>query len=1340
MKIKIFTTLIFSAFIGFYFTTGIHQSNREYTLKDFIKWKIEKKKHQKPNYGSPDEAMKMDYEKRTYPLGYIPQNWRSKALNFIEKNKHLEKSSETNALAWTQLGPGNVPGRTRSIVIDPDNADVIYSGSVSGGVWKSTNAGNTWFPLKDNMENLAVCSMVMDPTDSKILYAGTGEGYYNTDVVRGEGIFKTTDNGNSWTQLSSTINENFYYVNKLVIDKTTNVLWAATRKGLFFSNDGGTTFSPRLNVQGGGDAHCMDVEIAYTTPSSIYASFGQFNESVIFKSSNGGNDFSQNYSKTGHGRIEIGVSSNNPSVVYASFLDLNTMGVGHFTVTTDGGINWNEVTIPGPSLTGLDNYAGTQAWYDNILAVDPDNSNTVYVGGIDFWKSTDQGKNWKQKTLWVHYTGYEYAHADQHAIVFHPDNPNILYLGTDGGVFRSTDKGETWNNLHNNLFTTQFYYGAVDPVENKFYGGSQDNGTLKSDGTTEWHEILGGDGGVTEVDFDNPDNVYMEYTHLCFYKSTDGGANYTKRMNGIPSGTENFDGTTDRVLFIAPFSIDPNDSKTLVAGTYRVFKTTDGAENWTSISGDLTGDGTGTEGSYVSTVVIAKGNSNVIYAGCSNGKIQVTTNNGTNWNLRNTELPQAYCSRIAAYPNDPASAIAVFSGFLENKKVFRTTNYGVSWTNISNDLPNIPVNCIFINPNDRDNLFIGTDLGVFSSTNSGANWVIESNLPKVRTDDLDYRTSDNKLFAATHGRSMFAAQLSGSGAAVAAVDASQINLSAKPNQTGKTSFVLSNNGGKNLDFTISLSSPFENIKKLTIAESNNGTNKPSVCPNINKFNTLPKILGGDLLILDDGNNDPDSFLGFNNGIDFGWANKFDLLDNGFKLEGFQVYERSEDAFVNTIYASVYDKDLNFKTGEYFYLDNSKDGKWFSQSFSSPIEFQDGESFYLLIETFFSGIDFPAGCDYNGQVKSNSFYMNYDDSSLVNINTVSGFENGAFLIRAVGTITAGSNENPVAVANLSTHDAVIGQNINFDASDSYDNDGQVTSYLWNFGDGSTSNQKIIDHSYSQKNKYTYTLNVTDNEGATDQTDGEINVKDTANISPVAVADVSKQNGLIGESIKFDASNSHDDDGEIVGYLWNFGDGETGSNKIEYHSYSQKGTFNYTLKVTDNKGAIDQTGSQITIKDTVTYLSVDPSSGTIPPGGSVSVTVHLNAAGLPEGNYQGVVSIKSNGGNINIPIDILISQTVDVADKNQLPKKITLFQNYPNPFNPNTNIKFEIPQSGLVNLEVFDISGRKISTLVNQKLAAGTHQVIFDGSNLASGIYLYRLISNESVDTKKFILLK
>lgn len=806
--------------ISFLLIGNFVTNRNEFTMKDYLEWKIEKKKNKKPTYGMPDEAMKWYYEQRAYPQGFIPSDWRDNALRHIEQKNRLVEGVQ--ALNWSQLGPGNIGGRIRSIVVHPTDPNIIYIGSVSGGVWKTSNGGTSWFPLKDNMENLAVCSMVMDPTNSNILYAGTGEGYFNTDAIRGEGIFKTTDAGATWSRLSSTNNANFYFVNKLMIDQTTNAIYAGTRKGLYRSTDGGTSFTGLLVGTGGADVHCMDVEIAYTSPSTIYASFGLFNDAVVYRSTNGGTSFGSNLGQAGHGRIELATSGSNPLIAIASFCNLSTSGVSLMAQTTDGGTNWFPMNVPGPSFSGANNYAGTQAWYDNIIYIDPTNPNTLYAGGIDFWKSTNFGTGWTQKTNWYVQAGAPpYVHADHHALAFAPYNSNIMFLGTDGGIFKSTNKGESWTSLNNNLFITQFYYGAVNPTGTTYYGGTQDNGTLKSTGSTSWSEILGGDGGATEVDFNNTNNIYMEYVNLAFFKSTNGGATFVKSMNGIPTGPNFYDGTTDRTLFISPFSMDPNNSNTIVAGTYRVWRTTNSAGNWSALSGDLTGDGTGSTGSKISTVIVAKGNSNVIYVGCSNGRVQVTTDAGANWSLRNSGLPNAYCTRIATDPNNPATAFATFSGFTAGSKVYKTTNFGVSWTNVSGNLPNLPVNCIVVNPSDVNNVFVGTDLGVFSTANGGGTWVQDIvGLANVAVSDLDYRASDNKLFAATHGRSMYSAELAGGGAQTFALsydDGSPTNGYYWPNagQGSGNRMTPTINGAKLIEMSIYFTSISQGIASYT---------------------------------------------------------------------------------------------------------------------------------------------------------------------------------------------------------------------------------------------------------------------------------------------------------------------------------------------------------------------------------------------------------------------------------------------------------------------------------------------------------------------------------------------
>jgi len=248
----------------------------------------------------------------------------------------------------------------------------------------------------------------------------------------------------------------------------------------------------------------------------------------------------------------------------------------------------------------------------------------------------------------------------------------------------------------------------------------------------------------------------MEYVNLALFKSINGGSDYISIMSGIPNDGTEWGGTTDRVEFIAPFEMDPNNFQTLYAGTYKIYRTTNGGTNWQAVSGDLTGGQ-----STISTLAISKENSDVIYVGTANGRIQVTTDKGANWNLRNSNLPAAYCTRLVIDENNAAIAYATFSGFNSGNKIYKTTNYGVTWTNISGNLPNVPANCVFANPEIANNLVIGTDLGIFSTYDGGANWIADNKgLANVSVVDLDYRKSDRKLFASTHGRGMFVTDLS----------------------------------------------------------------------------------------------------------------------------------------------------------------------------------------------------------------------------------------------------------------------------------------------------------------------------------------------------------------------------------------------------------------------------------------------------------------------------------------------------------------------------------------------------------------------------------------------------
>jgi PKD repeat protein len=382
-----------------------------------------------------------------------------------------------------------------------------------------------------------------------------------------------------------------------------------------------------------------------------------------------------------------------------------------------------------------------------------------------------------------------------------------------------------------------------------------------------------------------------------------------------------------------------------------------------------------------------------------------------------------------------------------------------------------------------------------------------------------------------------------------------------------------------------------------------------------------------------------------------------------------------------------------------------------------------------------------GTDTDAQIPNNSYFFNPLTVKWENLNTQPGFENGAFLIRAKGTRTGGggSNQNPVAVATASKSQASINESITFNGSQSYDNDGQISQYFWEFGDGNSSTQPIVSHSYSNSGTYNIKLTVTDNLGATGTATGQIIISGGGggNQNPVAVATASKSQASINESISFDGSQSYDNDGQISQYLWEFGDGNSSTQAMATHSYSNSGTYNIKLTVTDNLGAKGTATGQIVIGGSNQNLvTANPTSGTIAPGGSQTITLTLDAQNLDVGSYTGQVSISTNGGNITIPIDYL----VNVEKISSLSNEFTLSQNYPNPFNPSTVIEFSLPYSSEVSLKIYDMLGKEVVNLLEEQKVAGQYRVSFDGSSLSSGIYFYKLEADNFRASKKMLLIK
>jgi len=760
----------------------------------------------------PDEALEF-YRFKRAPVGeyavpterYVAAREHLRSMSrystaqerFLPSREERVNEPDESALgAWSPLGPGNVGGRTRALIFDPTNPDIMYAAAVAGGVWKTTNAGGTWVPLTDLIANIAVNSLAIDPTDPNVIYAGTGEGFQNGDAVRGAGIFKTTDGGANWTQLAATTTSDFYYVNDLVVSKNNSQrVYAATRSGVWRSTDGGANWTRVLLPS--ASAGCLDLVIRTDqTNDYIFAACGNLTQATVYRNTDAGGtgDWTQVLSEPGMGRTSLAIAPSNQNIIYAAAMsnEAGNYNRGLFAVfrSTSSGDSgtWgarvrntdatklNTILFSNPREAFLTECGrGTttfvnQGWYDNAIAVDPVEPDRVWVGGIDLFRSDDGGANWGIASFWeAARTNPRFVHSDQHVIVFHPQyngtTNKTLFAGNDGGIFRTDDalaataKGPSaacdttngslvWTSLNNNYAVTQFYHGLPYPNSTTYFGGTQDNGTQRGNdasGIGGWVRILSGDGGYVAIDPNDTNILYAENTGLSIAKSTDGGNTYRLATVGIAN---------TGFMFTTPFFMDPSDSQRLWTGGQSLWRTKNGATSWIQASAPVA------SGS-VSAIAISPTNANFTLAGTSAGNIHwtdtaLTSTSSTVW--PNVRPRSGYVSWVAFDPTTPNIAYATYSTF-GGTHVWRSIDAGASWTGIdgagANAIPDIPVHCIVIDPSNTARLYVGTDLGVFVSIDGGANWAVENTgFANTVVESLSLNTVGGvtTLFAFTHGR------------------------------------------------------------------------------------------------------------------------------------------------------------------------------------------------------------------------------------------------------------------------------------------------------------------------------------------------------------------------------------------------------------------------------------------------------------------------------------------------------------------------------------------------------------------------------------------------------------
>ncbi len=689
-------------------------------------------------------------------LGYVPTNRLLAAKEYKDQLIQSQSNAAIAGINWQQLGPKNQGGRSRTMLVDANDVtgNTVWVGSVGGGLWKTTNitaAEPAWAPVDDFFANLAITSIVQDPATPSIMYFCTGEqGYGNADAIRGLGIWKSTNSGATWAQLSSTNNSNFNNCQRMIVNSN-GIVMVATTTGLRRSADGGTTWTKvlgtGLGITGAVSNFCYDVDIAAN--GDVYATLS----GSIHKSTNAGLTFAAAQTiPISATRIELACAPNDANYLYALIENGNV--VNGIIRSINGGTSWTSRTEPADADPGIPatDFSRSQAWYDLTIAVDPNNRDVVFVGGIDIFKSFDGCGTWSQITHWYGGFGFQNVHADQHYILFQPGSSTIAYFANDGGIYRSINANNavpTISDKGTNYITAQFYACAMHPtaLTNYFLAGAQDNGSHQFTQAVVQNttEVTGGDGAFTHIDQDQPQFQFTSYVFNEFHRSTNGGASWS---NGIQtSGGE----------FISPTDYDDVNNKLYMcntSGTYRRWDDPQTGATFVAVTAGF--------GDQVSAVKVSPNTSNRVFFGTeANGDVfrvdNANTGTPTVTNI-STGLPAGYVSCIEVETGNDNHLLAVYSNYGTNS-IWESTNGGSSWTSVEGNLPDMPIRWALFNPNNNDQAVIATELGVWSTDNLNGGATVwgpsNSGLANVRVDMLQLRQSDKVMIAATHGRGLF---------------------------------------------------------------------------------------------------------------------------------------------------------------------------------------------------------------------------------------------------------------------------------------------------------------------------------------------------------------------------------------------------------------------------------------------------------------------------------------------------------------------------------------------------------------------------------------------------------
>ena len=705
---------------------------------------------------------------RNWPDGkFSIQTWRE-GLNKAKQDYQNNQASallRAGGTSWQLEGPTNIGGRINTIAVHPSDHDIIYVGCASGGIFKTTDGGLNWSPIFDDQQFLPIGDIELDPSNPDIVYAGTGDPNVSGYPFIGDGLYKSTDAGLTWTYIGLAetriiskvrvhpLDPNLLYVGAmgLTFEKDGN-------RGLYKSTDGGASWNRILLIS--DSTGVSDLLIDELNTDRIWAAgwdrlrnnsktivYGP--GAIIRRTLDGGSSWTTlgGGLPTGYQcRIGLDQEPGNPSHIVAQFIgtDLETQGVYE---SVNGGNSWLSFNVTDLNSSSA---MGGFGWYFAKVRFNPFVPGQFWVCGVNLWRTNNAG------ALWTNMTASGGVHADKHDLVFLSANEALL--ATDGGLYRTINGGASWTDAES-IPNTQFYHAQVNPhLANDYWGGAQDNGTSRGNGLSPdtWQRMFGGDGFHVEFNPDDDQILYAETKNGDIWYSLNGGLSFDWGSFSLPF--------SDRRNWDMPFIISPHDASRIYAGTYRLHRSDDVIPLFTPVSGDLTrGVLTDPRFHNLTTIRESPVTEGLLYTCSSDGRVNRSNDGGGLWTVVSTALPNRYITDLECSFQNSDVVFVTHSGYKDNDfsaLLHYSTNRGNTWTSIAGDLPALAINDMEVYPGNDSILFVANDGGVYFSTNLGSNWSrLGNGMPVVNVYDIELDTRLGKLVAGTHGRSMMSLEL-----------------------------------------------------------------------------------------------------------------------------------------------------------------------------------------------------------------------------------------------------------------------------------------------------------------------------------------------------------------------------------------------------------------------------------------------------------------------------------------------------------------------------------------------------------------------------------------------------